>query len=66
VRALVPTPQGPLPIEVGRTAPVLPFSGGLAEQPACVLAAFRIMDAAAARLAAGFGDEGGGEDEETE
>lgn len=50
VRALIPTPQGAVPVEVGRTPPLLPFAGGLAEQPACVLASFRIMDGAAARL----------------
>lgn len=49
--ALIPGPNGAvLPVETGRTAPLLPFAGGLAEQPACVIAAFRVMTQAADAL----------------
>ncbi|MCG5243972.1 hypothetical protein ACIU1J_32355 [Azospirillum doebereinerae] len=36
---------------------VLPFAGGLMDQPACVLDALKIMDAAAAAIPAGNGGE---------
>lgn len=40
----------------------LPFDGGVADQPACVWAAFRIMEAAHAALTRNRGGNDGGED----
>lgn len=45
--ALLPGPLGaPVPVELGRSAPLLPFAGGPLDQPACVMASFEEMDRA--------------------
>ncbi len=45
-------PAGPrlLSLPMGRTPPLLPFAGSLADQPACTVAAFEWMDATADRV----------------
>lgn len=40
------------PVEVGRLGGALPFAGGSAEQPSCVMDALLVMEAAASRLKA--------------
>lgn len=42
-------------LPLGRLPGRLPFAGGRLDQPACVMAAFAIMDEAAVRLRAAFG-----------
>jgi len=47
---------GSVPIEAGRMPGCLPFTGGAAEQPACIMDAFAIMEAAAQALKPGSGE----------